>query len=208
VALLPAVKCPPHIPQWLCQIAPNPVLRALAVIEAHQNVVHLVELAACIGEAYADPVAGEVCFKTLFADLAWERFRRQLEEIGRWLRRRRTQHQIQEEQEMACVTTHSGPRVQGPGLCCQAVATGALTPPPPGTTLPQYIPGMAKTLPAGRITQVTDAAGHCASCMIVGSSSRKNPGAPVLKFIRGGPSCPSTMHGCCYVGAGGTQLSI
>ncbi len=104
------------------------------------------------------------------------------------------------EAPMACVTTHSS-KVQGAGLCCAAVQSGALTPPPPGTTLPVYTPGQAYTLPPGRITTVTDSAGHCASCMIVGSSSRKHPGRPVLKFIRGGPSCPTAGTGCCAMAA-------
>jgi hypothetical protein len=33
--------------------------------------------------------------------------------------------------------------------------------------------------------------------MIVGSSSRSHPGKPVLKFIRGGPGCPTGGSGCC-----------
>lgn len=98
---------------------------------------------------------------------------------------------------MACVTTHSGGRVQGAGLCCQQVQAGALTPPPPGTILPVYTPGSAASLPAGRRVQVVDSAGHCATCMIVGSKSKKHPGRPVLEFIRGGPGCPTAGTGCC-----------
>jgi hypothetical protein len=101
---------------------------------------------------------------------------------------------------MPCSTTHST-KVQGAGLCCAAVASGALTPPPPGTILPAYTPGQASTLPPGRITTVTDSGGHCASCMIVGSRSAKHPGRPVLKFIRGGPSCPTAGTGCCAMAA-------
>ena len=98
---------------------------------------------------------------------------------------------------MACNTTHSQ-KVQGAGLCCQAVQSGALTPPPPGTTLPTYVTGShGAGIPAGRITTVTDSLGHCASCMIVGSKSPKHPGRPVLKYIRGGPACPSATTGCC-----------
>lgn len=97
---------------------------------------------------------------------------------------------------VACTTYHSA-KTQGPGTCCLAVQSGALTPPPAGTILPVYTPGSAASLPIGRIAQVTDSAGHCASCMIVGSSSRKHPGRPVLKYIRGGPSCPTSSQGCC-----------
>lgn len=99
---------------------------------------------------------------------------------------------------MACQTTHSGGRVQGAGLCCSAVQAGALTPPPPGTTLPPYVKGSHGTgLPAGRVTQVTTANGECATCMIVGSRSTAHLGKPVLKFIRGGPGCPVGGSGCC-----------
>jgi hypothetical protein len=97
----------------------------------------------------------------------------------------------------ACANTHSS-KVQGAGICCAQVGVG-LTAPPKGTTLPAYQPGQANagTIPAGRIVQVTDAGGHCASCMIVGSTSRKHPGKPVLKFVRGGPACPTAGTGCC-----------
>jgi len=102
---------------------------------------------------------------------------------------------------MACTNTHQGGKVQGPGVCCQAVASGALTKPPTGTTLPPYFPGQWQSLPAGRITQVTTASGQCASCMIVGSTSKKHPGKPVLKFIHGGPGCPVAGSGCCAMAA-------
>jgi hypothetical protein len=94
-----------------------------------------------------------------------------------------------------CVPKHSS-TVQGAGLCCQQVGAG-LTVPPPGTVLPVYQKGQAAALPPGRIVQVTDSGGHCASCMVVGSTSPKHPGRPVLKFIRGGPSCPTSRSGCC-----------
>ena len=99
----------------------------------------------------------------------------------------------------ACASTHSG-KVQGAGLCCAQIGVaGGLVAQPPGTTLPTYTPGQARagTIPQGRIVQVTDAAGHCASCMIVGSTSKKHPGQPVLKFVRGGPACPTAGTGCC-----------
>ncbi len=102
---------------------------------------------------------------------------------------------------MACANFHkSSTRVQGPGLCCAQVGVaGGLVAPPAGTTLPAYIPGQADAgqIPAGRIVQVTDAGGHCASCMIVGSKSKKHPGKPVLMFVRGGPACPTAGTGCC-----------
>lgn len=99
-----------------------------------------------------------------------------------------------------CSPTHSV-KTQGAGLCCAAVAAGQLVKPPAGTTLPVYTPGAAASLPTGRIAQVTDSGGHCASCMIVGSSSRKHFGKPVLKFIRGGPGCAVAGSGCCAMAA-------
>lgn len=115
---------------------------------------------------------------------------------------------IEEEiEEMACTTYHTT-KTQGAGLCCQAVQSGALTPPPIGTILPAYTPGSAATLPVGRIVQVTDAGGHCASCMIVGSKSTKHPGRPVLKYIRGGPTCPTATQGCCTLAGTGLVQSL
>jgi hypothetical protein len=102
--------------------------------------------------------------------------------------------------QVACTYKHSS-TVQGPGLCCQAVQNGGLIVPPAGTILPQYTPGSAATLPAGRHVQVVDSGGHCATCMIVGSTSKKHPGKPVLKFIRGGPGCPTSSTGCCALTA-------
>jgi hypothetical protein len=99
-----------------------------------------------------------------------------------------------------CSPTHSS-KVQGAGLCCAAVAAGQLVKPPAGTTLPVYTKGAAATMPVGRITNVTDSGGHCASCMIVGSSSPKHFGKPVLKFIRGGPGCAVAGSGCCAMAA-------
>jgi hypothetical protein len=99
---------------------------------------------------------------------------------------------------MPCANHHSG-RVQGAGLCCAQVGTG-LTVPGPGTILPVYQPGQADAgqIPAGRIVQVLyGPAQKCGSCMIVGSTSRKHPGKPVLKFVPGGPSCPTAGTGCC-----------
>lgn len=95
---------------------------------------------------------------------------------------------------MACNTTHRvSTKVQGPGLCCQQVTNGSLVLPPGTTTLPRYTSGGELNFPH---VQVTDSAGHCATCMIVGSSSVKHPGRPVLKFVRGGPGC-ATSSGCC-----------
>jgi hypothetical protein len=96
-----------------------------------------------------------------------------------------------------CVASHSI-KTPGAGLCCQQVGVG-LTPPPAGTILPPYVAGQANAgqIPAGRIVTVTDAGGHCASCMIVGSTSAKHRGKPVLKFVRGGPACPAAHTGCC-----------
>jgi hypothetical protein len=97
---------------------------------------------------------------------------------------------------MACTTTHRvSNKVQGPGKCCAEVSAGRLVLPPGTTSLPVYNPGddLRNIFPH---SQVTDAAGHCATCLIVGSKSAKHPGRPVLKYVRGGPGCP-TSSGCC-----------
>lgn len=94
---------------------------------------------------------------------------------------------------MACTTTHSA-KAQGPGLCCQQVSNGTLVLPPGTTTLPVFTPGSELTFPH---VSVTDSGGHCGTCMIVGSRSRNHPGLPVLRYVRGGPGCPSTRTGCC-----------
>jgi hypothetical protein len=108
---------------------------------------------------------------------------------------------------MACTTTHAGPRVQGAGTCCSKVGVaGGLVKPPAGTILPPYVTGShGAGLPSGQSVQVNiiNSAGvsECGTCMIVGSTSRKHPGKPVLKFIRGGPGCPVGGSGCCAMAA-------
>jgi hypothetical protein len=99
---------------------------------------------------------------------------------------------------MACTTTHSGGKLPGAGLCCTAVQQGQLVAPPAGTILPVYQPGQsAAVFAAGRAVAVSDVNQKCGTCMIVGSSSRKHQGRPVLKFIHGGAQCPSSTTGCC-----------
>jgi hypothetical protein len=105
-----------------------------------------------------------------------------------------------------CIDTHAGARVQGQGLCCKELAAGRLQKQPAGTTLPPYQPGdlAAGRIPVGRFSSGITAGGTrdgCGTCMIVGSASRKHPGKPVLKFVRGGPSCPSSVTGCCSMAA-------
>jgi len=105
---------------------------------------------------------------------------------------------------MACSPTHST-RTPGAGLCCTAVTQGLLHPPPPGTILPVPVgPGSLTAYCLANPAQcavVTTAKGHCAHCMIVGSRSVAHPGKPVLKFMYGGPTCPSTVTGCCAMAA-------
>lgn len=99
---------------------------------------------------------------------------------------------------MACSNTHSA-RVQGAGVCCSHVGVD-LTKPASGTTLPPYQPGGVKNasfMNSIPHVMVTNSLGQCGTCMIVGSRSAKHPGVPVLKFVRGGPGCPSSSHGCC-----------
>jgi hypothetical protein len=83
---------------------------------------------------------------------------------------------------MACVTTHrTGGVVQGPGLCCSQVASGAL----------------AKAIGSVGPATTNAKTGKCGHCEVVASTSRKHPGRPVLRWKFGGTMCPSTVHGCC-----------
>jgi hypothetical protein len=84
---------------------------------------------------------------------------------------------------MACVTTHAGGKVQGAGLCCSMVQSGQL----------------GKTI--GSTVMVTDAGGHCGTCNVVASKSKKHLGRPVLRYKRGGPGCPTGGTGCCAMTA-------
>jgi hypothetical protein len=99
---------------------------------------------------------------------------------------------------MACINQHSS-TVQGPGLCCTAVSNGQLVLPPGTTRLPPYTQGYnLATNPANfPHVMVQTSTGKCGTCMIVGSSSLKHSGRPVLKFRPGGPGCPTTSRGCC-----------
>lgn len=90
-----------------------------------------------------------------------------------------------------CTTTHSGPPVQGPGLCCAQVQSGALAP-----TIGSHV----------QVTVNTKAGPRCGTCRVVASTSRKpsHAGKPRLLFTFGGPGCPSTNRGCCaLIAAGG-----
>lgn len=80
-----------------------------------------------------------------------------------------------------CITQHAGKPVPGAGLCCQQIASGKLAP------------------VIGSHVQVTDAAGHCGTCSVVASTSKKlgRAGKPVLRYSRGGAACPTTSRGCC-----------
>jgi hypothetical protein len=105
-------------------------------------------------------------------------------------------------------------KVQGAvGLCCSAVQQGALIPPAAGTTLPVYVAGSLASYCAshpGDCAQVTSASGKCGTCAIVGSKSSKHPGKPVLRYIPGGPGCPSSQFSCCVQNCGttGTVCSL
>ncbi len=96
-----------------------------------------------------------------------------------------------------CTNTHSS-RVQGPGLCCQHVGVDLID--PKGASLPVYVRGLLASNPGSfPHVQVTDSGGHCGTCMIVGT--RRSPTVHVLKFVRGGPGCPSKRTGCCALTA-------
>lgn len=133
-----------------------------------------IQCAQCIREAYTAWTRCTAC-----VDTVWDTIKLAVE-------------QFLGVKPMACVNTHST-KVQGLSVCCAQVGTGLL-PPPPGTILPVYTPGSEASF---QHVQVTDGGGHCGTCMIVGSKSKKHPGTPVLKFIRGGIGCPTTRTGCC-----------
>ena len=103
---------------------------------------------------------------------------------------------------MACVTEHNA-LVQGPGVCCQQVQSGALKAAAGVTTLPIYVAGYNWATNPDNYphVMVTDAGGHCATCAIVGSRSKKKPGHLALHYQRGGPGCPITSRGCCALTA-------
>lgn len=96
---------------------------------------------------------------------------------------------------VACINKHTS-KVPGAGLCCAQVNSGALR--TTATTLPPYAAGELATNPTlFPHVMVTTASGKCGTCLIVGSKNAKHPGKPVLKFVPGGPGCPTTTTGCC-----------
>lgn len=98
----------------------------------------------------------------------------------------------------ACTTTHrTSTKVQGAGVCCALVGT-TLIPVPGQATYPVYSAATAPTLPHA---PAANSLGQCGTCYIAGSKSPKHPGKPILKFIRGGVSCPTTGTGCCSLAA-------
>lgn len=91
---------------------------------------------------------------------------------------------------MACVNTHSvTTQAQGPGACCKAISASGQTP---------FI---------GMRVATTDRRGKCIVCEVKASTSKKNPGAMVIKRGKGGTLCPTTSRGCCVLNtvAGGVQ---
>lgn len=86
---------------------------------------------------------------------------------------------------MACVNTHKvSSTVQGPGVCCAALAASGQTP----------VVGL-------RIATVNKL-NKCIVCEIKASTSVKHPGALVFKrgkaHVPGSTvSCPSASEGCC-----------
>lgn len=95
---------------------------------------------------------------------------------------------------MACATSHNvSSQVQGPGVCCAALTAagfGPGNPPPIGTRVAAMTAATSKT------------ASHCIVCQVSASTSKKHPGAPVIKrgknFVAGSTvNCPTTAGGCC-----------
>lgn len=82
--------------------------------------------------------------------------------------------------------------VAGAGLCCSKVGQPGFLAPPPGTLLPPYTKGAILSFehinaPAGN---------RCGTCVIAGSKNPMHPGRPILKWIPGGPGCPTSSR-CC-----------
>lgn len=90
---------------------------------------------------------------------------------------------------MACANTHrTSTLTQGPGVCCQALATSGQTP------------------VVGLRIATTNKLGKCIVCEIKASTSPKHPGAMVFKrgkaHVPGSTvSCPSSFEGCCALAA-------
>ena len=93
-----------------------------------------------------------------------------------------------------CVSQHSvTSKVQGPGACCAAFTKA----------------GFSSTNPAPIGTRVaaTDRKGRCFVCQVEASTSKRNPGAPVIKRGKSLGLCPTTLHGCCVVGTAAQQTA-
>jgi hypothetical protein len=80
----------------------------------------------------------------------------------------------------ACADTHRTSSVsQGPGPCCRAIASSGQAP------------------RVGLRVAATDARGRCIVCEVKASTSKKNPGAMVIKRGKSMGLCPTSAHGCC-----------
>jgi hypothetical protein len=108
--------------------------------------------------------------------------RKLLAEVKTWCR-----HQERNPMAAACTPTHNvTTRANGPGVCCAALTAAGFTsanPPPIGTRV-----------------KGTDRKGRCIVCQVEASTSKKNPGAPVIKRGKSAGLCPTSSHGCCILG--------
>lgn len=92
--------------------------------------------------------------------------------------------------KMACSTTHNvTSKVQGPGMCCKALAASGQAP------------------AVGVRVQATTSTGKCVVCEIKSSTSKKHPGALVFKRGRGGTLCPTSTGGCCILQTAAQQAA-
>jgi hypothetical protein len=152
-----------------------------AFVAKYRSFAFGAQLAFCLTLFDADPPAGLSCLGAVLIEKAVE-----LIAAGAYQELKFLIASFNQGGNMACVDRHSG-TVQGPGLCCQQVASGAL---------PRTI---------GAAVLVTDSGGHCGHCMVVGSKSKKHPGVPVLAYRRGNPlgttGCPISSRGCCALNA-------
>jgi len=187
----PAPSCTATLPYWFCRLAPAPLISAIQLFQQHQNVVAVGELAACLALAAEDPVEAEVCLRLAILKLAEQQAKQALTDLGRWLRSKLTQQQIQnltEAEEMAvssgqiltnppaCVTGSSTHK----GICCAAVTQFGLS---------QAALGFQYTSCKGRTV--------CLACGTKSSVSKRHPGQAVfdVKRVSCGPSgCPALVQ--------------
>lgn len=83
---LPITQCPPTVPQWLCRLAPTPLINAIAFYHQHETAAAVAELIGCLAVAVEDPIEAEVCLRVAILKVATQAAKQTLRDLGRWLR--------------------------------------------------------------------------------------------------------------------------